>query len=1825
MNFLHPQPLLRPATKRRVLRILSVLSLCTMTLQLTGMGVVLRPVTAQEQNAESTAVGPGTELSAAATDKSAPTDSGTKDISSGCSGTATTGGDDGECPPPPELTACTLYGYDDIGVSDSQFFRTNLQTGVSTAIGSVANNADLEAIDAHPTTGVIYGFPQNGSDDSSAVLVTVNRDTGARSVIANVSSDFELPGASFNPATNELWASADTNDNLYTINLATGVPTLKLDASKSGEPQALAWNNAGTTLYVAYDNVIYTTNGTSSLTQFADVGSEVEAMEFDELGNLLVMKHGDASLYVLVGSHLVDTTKNLIGNDVETLTTLCPPPPPQPGSLKVTKIIDGSTDPDLPHSFGFHLGTSGPDLFPPLGQNFVVFDQLTPGAYTANETIPAGYHQVSTTCENVQVAAGQQATCTIHNAQNTGTLKVIKQVVGGNAQASDWKIHVKTGDSDVPGSPQDGSETGTVYALAPGVYVASETNGPAGYALSFSGDCSSDGHVTVVQGQQKTCTLTNTWIPPEPGTLTVIKHVVNDNGGTKMASDFTMQVTGTNVSDPSFAGSEQGTTVTLDAGSYSVDEVGVAGYDKSLGPNCSGTISAGQHKTCTITNNDRAPRLRLIKHVINDNGGTKQVADFPLFINGSQVTSGAWSSLNAGVVYTASETPSTGYAASTWSGDCTENGVLTLELGQDKTCEITNDDIQPQLIVHKLVTNTNGGNAVPGDFTLRVTGQNPTPSVFHGSEQGTTVALNAGSYAVTEDPYTGYTPSYSEECSGAIAAGQVKHCTVTNSDRAAHLVIVKHVVNNHGGTKHASDFTMSINGIAVDGGATFPGAEVPGVMKTVQPGTYTVTETGPDGYAASFSSGCSGTIALGETKFCTITNDDIAPRLTVTKVVVNDNGGTRQVADFSLFVDGMGVTSGVQNEFAAGTYTVHESNATGYVAVITGDCNENGLIELHPGDVKSCTITNNDLAARLTVIKHVINNNNGGIKSANDFTMLVGGLNVSPSSFPGSEQGTVVTLNAGNFSVDELNDSQYSKSFSGDCSGALSPGEEATCTVTNNDKSGFISGYKRDTEEHPLNDWTICLVATENTSRSKDASFASGDNIPQEPTCVVTGSGEWPDGYYEFQNVDAGDYQLYEVLQPHWIAISPEGGTYDSIHVQCGESVQKDFVNRQIFADLSVTKTDGLTNANPGQFITYTMVVTNNGDAAAENSTAVDTLPPQATYVSSQVDGTPATPTVTPHDAGDVLTWNLGTIGLGASTTITVVVQLDALFPFGTTVMTNNVHVSTVTAESTLENNDASDSTNVPAAPTIAIDKSGPEAVSAGDTITYTLGWSVGGNAQATNAVVSDTLPPNTSFVSATCGTTIGTCTISSATSIITWNLGTRLPGTSGTVTLTVKTATPLQNGIIITNTGMFDTAENEPVSDTVTTRVSSSPGYTVTKHDNVDPVAPGGTVVYTITWTVTGTSPLTNLVLTDTLPSQLTFVSASNSGTQNGVNPGGIVTWNLGNHAPGDTGSVTLTVTTGANLSNGVVITNPAMLKAVELDPVSTTETTTIIAAPKLVITKAVNLPFANPGDTATYTVTIANTGNDAAVNLTLTDTLPQGFTFVDGGGSTKTFSLGTLAKGATTAVTYQVKISSSQAAGFYDNTAVAKSDNHGPVSATARLEVRVPVVEAAVENPALSLNKSVSKSIVNPNETITYTINIANNGSASAVNVRLTDTLPDGFTFTDTHSAKRIWMVGTLLAGEARTIAYAVKVGGDVKEGKYRNLVIATANDQPSLKASVPVEVRVPKVLGEELPKTGAGPLELMSLLIGVAVIVAGVVGLIRSRRLPIEAEEA
>ncbi len=87
--------------------------------------------------------------------------------------------------------------------------------------------------------------------------------------------------------------------------------------------------------------------------------------------------------------------------------------------------------------------------------------------------------------------------------------------------------------------------------------------------------------------------------------------------------------------------------------------------------------------------------------------------------------------------------------------------------------------------------------------------------------------------------------------------------------------------------------------------------------------------------------------------------------INVVKTVINDNGGTKKVSDFPLFVNGTSVISGVTNTFRApaGLYTVTETSDSRYTRTFSGDCDTSGNINLIPGDNKFCIVTNNDMGA----------------------------------------------------------------------------------------------------------------------------------------------------------------------------------------------------------------------------------------------------------------------------------------------------------------------------------------------------------------------------------------------------------------------------------------------------------------------------------------------------------------------------------------------------------------------------------------------------------------------------------------------------------------------------------------------------------------------------------------------------------------------------------------------------------------------------------------------------------------------------------------------
>ncbi|MFH0873649.1 MAG: DUF4215 domain-containing protein [Candidatus Komeilibacteria bacterium] len=122
------------------------------------------------------------------------------------------------------------------------------------------------------------------------------------------------------------------------------------------------------------------------------------------------------------------------------------------------------------------------------------------------------------------------------------------------------------------------------------------------------------------------------------------------------------------------------------------------------------------------------------------------------------------------------------------------------------------------------------------------------------------------------------------------------------------------------------------------------------------------------------------------------------------------------------------------------------------------------------------------------------------------------------------------------------------------------------------------------------------------------------------------------------------------------------------------------------------------------------------------------------------------------------------------------------------------------------------------------------------------------------------------------------------------------------------------------------------------------------------------------------------------------------------------------------------------------------------------------MVSVVRLVIDKKVTPTAVEPGGQATYTVTLTNSGNTIATYVSLTDSMPSGITFVDGGVSSKTWNWDTLGAGQSVAISYTVKADVKAVTGVYLNQAQASAANAQSVSTTAPLELRQPTV-AGVE----------------------------------------------------------------------------------------------------------------------------------------------------------------
>jgi len=369
--------------------------------------------------------------------------------------------------------------------------------------------------------------------------------------------------------------------------------------------------------------------------------------------------------------------------------------------------------------------------------------------------------------------------------------------------------------------------------------------------------------------------------------------------------------------------------------------------------------------------------------------------------------------------------------------------------------------------------------------------------------------------------------------------------------------------------------------------------------------------------------------------------------------------------------------------------------------------------------------------------------------------------------------------------------------------------------------------------------------------------------------------------------------------------------------------------------DLLVTKDDGQTSVTTGNLITYSLSVNNSGPSAATNVVVNDVLPAQLQFVSANIGGT-----AFGSATGQTFSGTIPTIASGTTTTIALIVRVLANATGTSIANTVTITPANPAFETGARPNTATDTNTLVRVVTLNIAKTGPtnNVVAGGANFTYSITAFNAGSADAPNVLFSDPLPTGITFISGSYavndGTNrTGTVTFNSVNNRLEANLGTLLAGGSASVnraliTLTVSAVATATAGAV-TNVGTLTSPDNTVgVTSSVNTTIDRTFDVTVTKTVAPTTVASSQPLVYTIIVTNSGPSTATNVGVSDVLPANVSFVSATSS-SGSFTNSNGTVTGTIASLPSGSPVTITLTTSINNNTPNATVITNPVTVTA--------------------------------------------------------------------------------------------------------------------------------------------------------------------------------------------------------------------------------------------------------------------------------------------------------
>lgn len=365
-------------------------------------------------------------------------------------------------------------------------------------------------------------------------------------------------------------------------------------------------------------------------------------------------------------------------------------------------------------------------------------------------------------------------------------------------------------------------------------------------------------------------------------------------------------------------------------------------------------------------------------------------------------------------------------------------------------------------------------------------------------------------------------------------------------------------------------------------------------------------------------------------------------------------------------------------------------------------------------------------------------------------------------------------------------------------------------------------------------------------------------------------------------------------------------------------------------ANLQITKTDGQASDTPGTGTTYTIEVTNLGPSCDPSATVTDNFPASLTGVSWSCVAAGGASCGSAGGAGNIS--QNDDLGSGGTTTYTVTATID---PDTTGTLSNTASVASSVTDLVAGNNSATDNTSMTPAVSLSATKTDSQATAVPGTPTsYVITVTNAGPSSEPAAEIIDNFPAALNNVTWTCSAA-GTAICPNANGSGDINETADL-GDNGTLTYNVDadiddcSTGNLANTVTVNRSAGVSGSNTSATDNTTLTPIAD---LSIIKVDDIDPILICNRFNYTVTVTNNGPSCATNVVVTDTLQPEMTFLSTT-PGNPTCNTAGQIATCNLGTILAGGVEVINLEILATDWFAKGDTNANVVSVTAAVTDP---------------------------------------------------------------------------------------------------------------------------------------------------------------------------------------------------------------------------------------------------------------------------------------------------